>query len=186
METSNLANIKVRDMRKMLNIQRLAGTFKLRSYNLAEHSYFTGMLVLKFCAEEGIQLTALEIEKIFSHDLLEVLTSDLLHHVKNLNEKTKQAWELIEQEVALSRTEFAPFLDSAMKDSLRPEVHDILKASDTLELWLFCEEEKTRGNKTIEIDIVAAKCLRTLEKYAQYRSIQRFIYEMKTKGENYL
>lgn len=153
----------IKKERKMLNFQRLAGTRKLRSYNLAEHSYFVGLMFQELADHFGIEYTTETLRVIFRHDFMEVFTTDLPSQVKNLNEATKMAWDTIEAQALGSH--FCKgvnnlFSDEEMKARLTPEQFCLLKWCDTLELVLFCLEEKAMGNGGRDIQAVLENCNR--------------------------
>ncbi len=158
--------------RKMLNVQRLTGTPKLRSYNLAEHSYFVGLLFMEFAEIEKIDYTKEDLSLVFRHDFLEVLSADLPYHVKNLSSSTKEAWEKIESEVVDSREKDFMYLftDEEMKSYMKPSVHKLMKACDILELYLFCREDYLLGNHSKEIKIIMENC-KSIEKDYGFKSI---------------
>ncbi len=154
--------------RKMLNVQRLSGTTKLRSYNLAEHSYFVTLLFQDFAKLEGIDYNIDVLEAVLKHDFLEVLTADLPYHVKNHSEETQKAWATIENAVAeAKRDEFASPLmsDSEIRSILNEEQFILMKACDILELLLFCLEEWTLGNKTKALRVVLNNCVKIEKEY---------------------
>lgn len=154
--------------RRMLNIQRLAGVPKHRSYNLAEHSYFTALLFLDICNAIGAAPTAGQLDLVLKHDLLEVFTADLPYPIKNLNDVTKAAWATIEQEAIhanLTVGFLGEYADSSLADGLK-ELHDVFKAADLLELWIFCTEEQVMGNCSVQIEGVCRKCEDLLSTYS--------------------
>ena len=139
----------IKKQRKMLNIQRLAGTRKIRSYNLAEHSYFVGLMFQEFADTFEIEYTARTLGTVLKHDFMEVFTADLPYPVKNLNDVTKTAWDMIEEQVVKSKEVIGVtdlFSDKDIQKYLTPEQLCLLKWCDMLELVLFCLEEKAMGN----------------------------------------
>jgi len=133
--------------RKMLNIQRLSGSPKLRSYNLAEHSYFLGILFSHFCDYIGVDYDVKSLQLVFSHDLLETETMDLPYHIKHLNSGTEECWDRIEYEVALAKG-MLPYTDASIEKNLTEEQYIVFKVADTVELLHFMTEEIKLGNTT--------------------------------------
>lgn len=151
----------IKKQRKMLNIQRLAGTRKLRSYNLAEHSYFVGLMFQEFADTFEIEYTASTLGTVLKHDFMEVFTADLPYPVKNLNDVTKTAWCMIEEQVVKSDFTVGVtglFSDKDICKYLSSEQLCLLKWCDMLELVLFCLEEKAMGNIGYDLISVLKTC----------------------------
>ena len=155
----------IKKQRKMLNFQRLAGTRKLRSYNLAEHSYFVGLMFQDFADTFGISYTTSTLNIVFRHDFMEVFTTDLPYHVKNLNDVTESAWGMIEDQASRSYMTIGInglYTDNEIKTFLNPEQYCLFKWCDMLELVLFCLEERAMGNNGRDITNVLENCERVL------------------------
>lgn len=146
--------------RKMLNVQRLSGSPKIRSYNLAEHSYFVATMFEEFCKEENLEYSTDSLYVVLRHDLMEVFTSDLPYPVKNFNEKTKEAWDLIEREVYEGNKNrfISMFTDEEIKYRLTEKQFIMMKSCDILDLYLFCLEEKQLGNNSQPILKIIQNC----------------------------
>ena len=167
--------------RKMLNVQRLSGTFKHRSYNLMEHSYGVTMLFIKFAEEEGINITVNDIKCVLNHEVNEVITSDLPWPVKNFNQLTKDAWNKIEHEVT-NNTELQTYSDSNIKMLLDKEKYALFKYCDIIDLMLFCAEEIEIGNNTRDIKLVLRNCNDILRKLEYpILSADAFVEELKER-----
>jgi len=148
----------VEHYRKMLNVQRLSGTVKMRSYNLAEHSFGVVSLFLTLCEREGIGVTSEVIQLVLFHDLAETVTGDLLYPVKNQNSVTKYSWSAIEAEVLDKHPVVSSFTDSNIEEHLDEKQLAAFKAADILELLLFCYEEVSVGNKNPDLLKVIFTC----------------------------
>lgn len=159
--------------RKMLTIDRLAGKFKLRKYDLAQHCYYTGILFMHFANLENIEYSKETIEIVFAHDLMEVATTDLPWNCKNLNETTKECWATIENEAAKAFPDFQRFSDDNIKNSLSKEQFTLFKVMDYLELFLFIHEEILLGNTTWEMIDIYERCI-DLNK-GKYKSVDDFM-----------
>jgi 5'-deoxynucleotidase YfbR-like HD superfamily hydrolase len=168
--------ISISDYRKMLYINRIPGVYKTRNYNLAEHSYFVAILFIRFAKEEGFILTSEMIEAVLNHDVVETITADLPHHVKNHSQVTKDAWASIEAELVASYPEFSEYADEAL-DKVLGHTHRLFKACDILELYIFCTEERVHGNKNPFILKVLNKCKALLDKELAFKSISEFLEE---------
>jgi 5'-deoxynucleotidase YfbR-like HD superfamily hydrolase len=153
--------------RKMLNVQRMSGSPKIRSYNLAEHSYFVATMFEEFAKEEGIKYSTDAIYVVLRHDIMEVLTSDLPYPVKNFNDTVKQAWDLIEEELYQgNKDRFITMLtDEEIKRRLTEEEFRLMKSCDILDLYLFCLEERQLGNHSLPILRIIDNCVQILEYY---------------------
>lgn len=174
---------EIKYLRKMLNIQRLTGTKKHRSYNLAEHSYYVALLYDYFGMEEHIRTTD-TLKYVLLHDYMEVFTADLPYHVKNLNEKTKGIWASLEKEVYIERASKKSDLvltDEMLEyDLLTTPQFQLFKACDLLELWLFLTEEYEMGNQSVEILRIMEKCedlLQSPDSEFSFESIKEFMNE---------
>lgn len=164
--------------RKMYNIQRLAGTFKLRSYNLAEHSFMVQQLFVEIAKAEDLPIIASDVILASRHDLLEAVTGDLLYPVKNLNSTTHSCWETIEDEVMDSYPVLRLYSDDNMKDGFSfPGLHEVMKAADTLDLWIFCKEEEALGNSTGNLKKVIIECNKLLVEKFNFKSVTKFMKE---------
>lgn len=164
--------------RKLNNIERLAGTMKHRSYNLAEHSFYVMQFFSMIAETEGIPYTEKDLLLASRHDLLEAVTGDLLYPVKNLNEITKKNWEEIEEEVVKRYPTLSAYSDEALKSNFsNKELHKVLKCADILDLLLFCKEEQTMGNKSQNLNKVKEECESLLMGPYYYESVIDFTEE---------
>lgn len=152
--------------RKMLTFQRLAGTRKIRSYNLAEHSYFVSLMFQDIADWLGIGYSVDTLRVVMRHDFMEVFTTDLPYQVKNQNAITKRAWAEIESEAyckASNKGIRNVFSDKDIEDILTPEQHLLLKWCDLLELMIFCREEGEMGNLGKDISSVLDNCRKIVD-----------------------
>ena len=148
----------IKKERKMLNFQRLAGTRKIRSYNLAEHSYFVGLMFQELAEELGIKISIEALGTVFRHDFMEVFTTDLPWQVKHLSPKTEEAWSTIER-AAYNHTPCKYlYSDEQIKNTLTEEQYILFKWCDILELLLFCLEEEKMGNQGSDLRAVINNC----------------------------
>lgn len=159
--------------RKLMNIDRLAGKFKLRKYDLAQHSYYTAILFSEFAKLEDISYDTSVLEMILSHDMMEVITTDLPWTCKNLSEKTKECWNIIEEESANAFPEFKKYSDEALKSCMTKEQHELFKCCDYLELFLFIHEERQLGNNTEGMLDVYNNCINLIK--GKFKSIDIYM-----------
>lgn len=159
--------------RKCKNIRRLQGTFIHREYNLLEHQYMVAVLFKNFASIEDISFDFNVFDKILHHDILEVETTDLIYTVKNFNEKTKQAWQDIENEILLKHFQLRKYSDHSIKSSLTENQFELFKVCDLLDLWIFCKEEKTAGNNNKQILEVISNCENLI--LNKFDSVTKFI-----------
>ena len=150
-------------MRKCRYVERMAGTPKLRSYSLAEHQYFVGMMFLDIASryEVPIDISYQTLDIVFRHDMLEILTGDLRWTAKNLTEETSKSWNKIESAVktdAENKKGFRVYTDSEIEKLLSPIEYDLLRMCDTAELYLFCMEEVSLGNSNSSIYEIIDNC----------------------------
>jgi 5'-deoxynucleotidase YfbR-like HD superfamily hydrolase len=166
--------------RRMLNMQRLAGSPKLRSYNLAEHSYFVTALFIEFAKREGLSLSVESIEAVLNHDVVETITADLPYMAKNHSSATKEAWAAIEDELVGYHSNLSRFTDEGLKETLPVTEYQLFKMVDILELWIFCKEEVALGNVSEAIFKVLRKCEEIIYgSNPRFPSIEDFVAEYK-------
>lgn len=179
-----MSHISINSYRKMLNIQRLSGTYKQRSYNLAEHSYYVSILFQHFADIEKIDYGVRELSLILRHDLVEVLTGDLIYTVKNSSPNNKERWALIEEEIINKHKEFLPYSDDNLKSSLTKDQLRLFKACDLLELWIFLQEERALGNRNWSVGDISDRCIDLIHDYCllngrELYSVVKFMNEFK-------
>lgn len=170
--------------RKMVTVDRLSGTHKIKRYSLAEHSYFVALLFQILAEEEKIEYSLKDFSLIMRHDLIEVITSDLIFPVKNFSEKTEKAWGEIEQELYNFNKEKFLCLptDKSLEEELPPLVFHLFKDCDMLELLLFCYEEEKLGSKVKTVRIIIEALTKSLEDSA-FNSVRRIIGLLKETQE---
>jgi 5'-deoxynucleotidase YfbR-like HD superfamily hydrolase len=152
----------------------MSGSPKIRSYNLAEHSYFVATMFEEFAREEQLEYTTDTLYVILRHDIMEVFTADLPYPVKNFNEKTKEAWELIEREVYEGGKErfITMMTDEEIKSRLTEKQFILMKSCDILDLYLFCLEERQLGNHSQPI----LKIINNCEDILNYWNVPSILY----------
>lgn len=155
----------ISNIRKMNNIDRLSLVMKHRKYSITEHCFHTAMLFQKFCIEMNVEYTLNDLNLILLHDILETKTSDLPYIVKNFNEKTRAAWDMIEKEIVNycclqeNHTSLFYYYDETICRILGEEKYRIFKLCDLLELFEFIDEEISLGNKTKDIIEIYGRCI---------------------------
>lgn len=143
---------------RMRDIQRLAGTPIIKQYSLMEHCYYVGMLFKHFASKCDVPYGMNEFDLILKHDLVEVVTGDLIYPVKNHSEETKSAWEIIEDSLAKHHG-LDRYSDSSIKENLTKSQYDLFKLCDILDLYVFVRREQQLGNDTQEIKRVIENCV---------------------------
>lgn len=155
--------IDIRYYQKCRNIHRMSMMFTLRPYNLLEHQYIVGMLFRKFASEEDVSYDINVWDIVLNHDILEVVTTDLPWPIKNFNSKTKESWEVIENEILESNFQLQKYSDENIKSNLNPRQFALFKACDTLDLFIFCKEEQELGNNSKDIKEVISNCFKIMD-----------------------
>ena len=153
----------IEHLRQMKNLNRFNGKFIFRSYNLMEHACGVTALFILFAKMEDISIDSEVIDLVLNHDIPEVVTTDLLHPVKNFSEETKKAWEVIEEEVLSAHMELVKYSSKNMKERMTKQQYDLMKACDYFDLFLFCREEVNLGNNDPEINAAFYKCISMLK-----------------------
>lgn len=157
---------------RMRDIQRLAGTPILKQYSLMEHCYYVGMLFKHFASKCDVPYGMNEFDLILKHDLVEVVTGDLIYPVKNHSEETKSAWEVIEESLARHHG-LEKYSDLSIKENLNKCQYDLFKLCDILDLYVFVRREQSLGNNSKEIERVVKNCVDIVESVCN-RNGQKF------------
>lgn len=162
--------------RKCKNIDRLSSSFKHRGYNLLEHMYMVTVLFKYFASKEDVSYGVYELDLILNHDILESESMDLIYPIKNLNEKTKKSWKIIEDEVTNVNPKLKRYSDKAIKEGLSELQYALFKVCDTLDLLIFVKEEISMGNNTKSMKTVYSNCLKIIDNQKfNFNSVKKFI-----------
>jgi len=161
----------------MSDVQRLSGTPILQSYSLSHHCFNVGNLFIEVCKAECVGITLGMVTWVLRHDLLETLTGDLLWPAKNLNAKTKKAWDTVEEEVAkhVDNAFMTSYTDNEGEEILGKTAWKIFQACDMLDLYLFCVKETDLGNATRKMKKVLS-VTRTKLCESGIQSVMRLVY----------
>lgn len=160
--------MRIKQYRKLKNVNRLSRHSLLRPYSLMEHSYMVAVLFKKFAALEDVPYTMAEFDLVLHHDILEVVSGDIPHDVKNLNSRTQDACETIDFEIAQNHPELRPYTDYQIREQLTDGQYKLLKCCDLLDLWIFIKEEQRMGNRDVELDRVRSKCVELIQGKFRY------------------
>lgn len=158
--------------RALMNATRLNGMFLFRPYTTAMHCYYTGLLFMESASVEHIMIRPKEVDFVMRHDMLEVITGDVLLPVKIHSSETKRKWEEIEAEIVEAYPELRSFTDEYAEAHFPPRVYNLFKACDLWELLIFCEEEYRMGN--YEVRPVIDNCCKLLPEFG-FGSIIRYV-----------
>ena len=162
--------------RKMKNIDRLSMMFKNRPYNLLEHQYMVLVLFRRFASLEDVQYDMNVLDIIMNHDSVEAVTGDLPWNVKNFSLKTKEAWEIIEEDVVDVHFQLEKYTDKEIKKSLNERQYDLFKMCDVLDLFIFVKEEIALGNTSKDMKKVEENCFKIFGSVkTKFPNIQKFI-----------
>ena len=137
--------------RKMKNVERMSGTFKHRPYNLLEHSYMVLAYFKHFASIEDVPYDMKVLDLVMHHDILETETGDLIHPVKKLNQRTNNCWKIIEDAVIDNNPPLFKYSDNNIISGMNSRQYALFKACDYLDLFIFCKEEISFGNKGINL-----------------------------------
>jgi len=149
-------------LRTLKNVNRLSGMNLIQTYSVAEHCYYTGLLFETIAKMEGLIPTMEEITYVYTHDILESVTGDILRPAKSYTPNTESHWKEIEKEIVNGNdyTHLKEFEEETVKiKSFSPISWELFMYCDVLELWLFCEEEDRLGNRTKQLQTVRQNCL---------------------------
>lgn len=159
--------------RKMKNVERLSGTFKFRPYNLLEHQYMVAVLFRHFASLEDVSYDINTLDYVMHHDALESVTMDLIWPVKNFNKRTKECWEIIEEEIIKQNHQLDKYSDKSLKENLTPIQHKLFKNCDVLDLWIFLKEEWEMGNRSYKVKEALDNCEMLISK--DFKHITKFM-----------
>lgn len=154
--------LKIKHLLDMKNIQRFSHTPHLQGYNLLEHGFVVGFLFRWIASEEDVPYDITVWEKVLLHDIVETVTGDLCYLVKNFNNTTADAWDVIEKEVVKSDTTLAAYTDAALKNSMTERQFRLFKVCDYLDLFLFCHKEIQMGNASKGVMATMDNCERII------------------------
>ncbi len=144
---------------KLNNVHRLATVPLHQPYTVASHCYHTGLIFMDLCGLLRITLNPTTLEWVFRHDLLESATGDLIYPAKNFNEKTKEAWDTLEKEIAQNNNVLQWYTDEQGADLMSSDRWNVFKCADLYELFLFCTDEYQLGNRHSGLLKVIDNCL---------------------------
>ena len=167
---------EIEQLRKMQNIERLSSTFKIRSYSLAEHSYYIGILFIKLAELESINLNPKDIETVLTHDFMETYTGDLVSTAKNLSGETSNWWNQIEFKIA-EVYDIKKYTDAGIMSMLGvgSRKYNLFKLCDILDLYLFSLEERQLGNNTKGIIRVYDVCRKEIFEICDVNDFKRIV-----------
>ena len=157
------------NLRRIQYVERLAGSYKLRSYDNARHQYFVGVMFIRLAKEENIPITVDILEKVLCHDLVELYTGDLLNTAKNITPTAKKLWNEFESEIVNGIPSLFGYDDQSIHGSMTEDQFLLFKACDLLELWCFCREEQILGNSSSHNQKVVKNC-----EFLLFKAIERF------------
>lgn len=157
------------------NVERLATSYKIQSYNVLEHSYMVTVLFRYFASRENVAYDIHVLDAILHHDILESVTGDLIYTVKNMTEHTKDLWEELEDEVVGKHFQLENYTDSKLREVMNKRQYQLFKACDLLDLWIFLKNEITLGNKTKKILEYQSRCYMLLVTDYNFTTINQFM-----------
>lgn len=161
-------------VRALSDAQRLNGMKTIRPYTTASHCYYTAILFQEIALREAIPIHNNEIRFVLQHDVFETITGDVLLPVKIHSANTKRKWEEIETEIAEAYPDLVGFTDEDAKATFSVSSWNLFKACDLLELYIFCKDEITLGNRSSGILAVLQNCRKLLPEF-DIRTISRYV-----------
>ena len=148
---------------KCRNVERLSQVYIHQSYNLMSHQWMTGMLFKHFASLEDVPYDINAWDIVLKHDLLETISTDLPWPIKNFNDKTKDSWGIIENELISKHFQLEKYSDENIKKSLNERQYALFKVVDVLDLWIFVKEEISIGNNSKQIKEVEENCIKIID-----------------------
>jgi len=150
--------IDIKYYRKLKYVNRLSQMYKTREYSLFDHQYMVLVLFRRFASLEDISYDMNVLDIVMHHDMLEVISTDLPHPIKNISPEAKKNWIAIEKEIVKKNFQFEKYTDDSINTNLTARQFALFKACDVLDLWIFCKEEQEFGNSSKEIQEVILTC----------------------------
>lgn len=176
---------RVDSLLRMKYVNRLSGTPTINDYNIMEHQYMVAQLFKIFASKDDVPYTIQEFDLILNHDILETETGDLLYTAKNLNDKVKRSWELIEKEISNNFKHLKRYSDDSIRMYLNNRQFALFKCCDLLDLWLFIVSEENLGNKDNRIKDIKERCEELISKLSKnhcFKNLLKFISEWETRN----
>lgn len=129
------------------NIKRFHMESVLSQQNLADHGHGVASLFYIICKELNIKINSEDLFLVMQHDFAETYTGDINKAVKEINEATSSAWNIIEEEAVPTNT--IKFLDEKIKEQLNEGQNFAFQLADEFDAMLYCFGEYRKGNKFI-------------------------------------
>lgn len=148
------------ELYKMSNIWRYTSRLILKPENLAEHSYYVAVNVLKFGNLYNLSESQINkaIRIALAHDTGEIFTGDIPHNLKEYSPEVKKISE--ELEVKLIGENF-PFFKQEFEDfynNIDPVVTKLVELADVADVIAYINREETLGNRDEDILQIRAEC----------------------------
>jgi 5'-deoxynucleotidase YfbR-like HD superfamily hydrolase len=163
---------QVNDMMKRVEVLRDAGEVKrlhtvdtISSHTIARHVYGSQIIAVELCRLND-HPTGPVLLQLLVHDAPEIDTGDIPAPTKRASPEINQALESMESAFYSSYMISLPFMTKVG--------HDIVKASDTLDLAFAALYEQRRGNRHPRIRMVFYNCMKYLEDQAYLIGIKEF------------
>lgn len=134
------------------NIKRFSMESTIRPQDLCGHGYSVGTIFYILCNSTGIRISAETLFMIMNHDYVESYTGDLNKLLKEKNETTKGAWNVLEAQCVpdhlghLTDVGLVEHFKKTYGDSAGA-VENIFHLADALDAYLYCSEEVKLGNQ---------------------------------------
>lgn len=133
------------------NIRRFNMQPTIKPQGLCGHGYGVGCIFFLLCKEFDIEVSADLLFLVMNHDFVEAYTGDLNKLVKDKNEATQKAWDILESEsVPPNLRGFTDKVIEAKLEAHGPNTLKIFKLADCMEAGLYCMEEIKLGNLHLE------------------------------------
>lgn len=147
-------------VRNLGSVRRCGTIPALHQQNVAEHSFYVALIAMDMAQSyEGYVDTGELLRKALLHDAEEAFTGDIPHHVKRVSSTIKKSFkECGEFFVERYFPSWVRRLIGTSKSQF-PE-GDLVVVADYVELYLYCAEERTLGNRRSEYIEIMKTCRR--------------------------
>lgn len=146
--------IKRNEEYKLSDINRYAGKIKLKEENVAEHSFYTALNVIKICSEFDIEVTENMLGMAIIHDIPEYIVGDIPFEFKRDNPQIMKLFETEELEKSIDKYSNNKYISKKLTNLFKGDIIDnkVVELADQMCALQFAHREKTLGNTTDDIE----------------------------------
>ena len=140
--------------KRMKYVNRFSGLNMVRKNNLQEHGYMVGVIYKELCDLLELPCSSDTMIRVMRHDILEVVTGDLLYPAKNLTPVIAAQWDYIEDAIAKTykEGELKHYSEKSLLEHLGSSIFiELWKMADFIDGWMIVKDEIDMGNTDLEV-----------------------------------